>query len=204
MNIRDVINELKTLDLSELRADNIGSWPLVVRVITCILGFVLVLFLLWYSQVRPLDARLDGEIARETQLKQEFSQRAFQAANLEAYRMQLDELDLRLNTLIGQLPVDTEVPGLLEDITETGLASGLNIESIALQPEVAHDYYIELPINIVARGGYHDFATFVSGVAGLPRIVTLHDFDITDTGQPTLTMNILAKTYRYREGAEDE
>ncbi len=203
MNLRDFINELNNLDLSEIRLDNIGSWPVVVRVISYILAFALVLGLMWYTQIRTLNSRLDTEVANEAQLKTQFSQRAFEAANLQAYRMQLEELELRLQTLIDQLPTDTDVPDLLEDVTETGLASGLTIESIALQSEVAHDYYIELPINIVARGGYHDFATFVSGVAGLPRIVTLHDFTISDNGEPTLTMNIQAKTYRYREGAEE-
>ena len=114
------------------------------------------------------------------------------------------DLESRLEALIGQLPSDTEVPGLLEDVTETGLNSGLQIQSIALQSEVAHDYYVELPILIEATGGYHDFAGFVSGVAGLSRIVTLHDFTIdTDPdGQTLLSLSIIAKTYRYK--AEQE
>jgi len=111
------------------------------------------------------------------------------------------ELQDRLDTLISQLPSDTEVPGLLEDITETGLGSGLQIQSIALQEEVSHDYYIELPILMTATGGYHDFATFVSGVSSLPRIVTLHDFQI-DRDSGTLTLDITAKTYRYKEPEE--
>ena len=203
MNIREVIDELNSLDLSEIRLDNIGSWPLVMRILACIISFAGVGGLYWYLQVLPLNSQYENELARETQLRTEFSQRAFEAANLQAYRLQLQELELRLETLIGQLPTDTEVPGLLEDITETGLGSGLSIESISLQPEISHDYYIELPISIVATGGYHDFATFVSGVAGLPRIVTLHDFDIVNTGSAQLTLNIDAKTYRYRNAEEN-
>ena len=202
MDIRATFEELQNLDLSEIRGDNIGSWPLSVRIICCILVFTLAVGGYWYLKIRTSQATLNTQIGQESQLRQEYSTAAYQAANLEAYRLQLTELDLRLQTLIGQLPTDTEVPGLLEDVTETGLGSGLTIENIILQPEIAHDYYVELPINIVATGGYHDFATFVSGVAGLPRIVTLHDFSITPGANSLLTLNIDAKTYRYRDASE--
>ncbi len=101
--------------------------------------------------------------------------------------------------MLAQLPSDTEVPGLLEDITEIGYGSSLEIQSITLQPERAADFYVELPIKIVARGGYHDFGSFVSGVAALPRIVTLHDYTIEE-GRNTnsLQFEVLAKTYRYK------
>lgn len=202
INFRSIIDELQNIDFAEIRLDNLGSWPLLVRILACILALSVAIGLYWYLRINPLNATYDNAVSSETQLREEFSQRAFQAANLEAYQLQLRELELRLETLIGQLPIDTEVPGLLEDVTETGLGSGLTIENIILEPEVAHDYYVELPINIVATGGYHDFATFVSGVAGLPRIVTLHDFSISSTGESLLTMNIDAKTYRYRDSAE--
>lgn len=202
MNIRDVIDELRNIDFSEVRLDNVGSWPLVVRILAGLLVLFIAIGGYWYFRINALNSSFENAVAAETRLRDEYTQRAFQAANLEAYRLQLAELELRLETLIGQLPTDTEVPGLLEDITETGLGSGLTIENIILEPEVAHDYYVELPINIVASGGYHDFATFVSGVAGLPRIVTLHDFSISGTNETLLTMNIDAKTYRYRDAEE--
>lgn len=202
MDIRASFEELKNIDLSEIRGDNVGSWPLSVRIICCILVLILAVGGYWYFKIKESQATLSTEIAAETQLRDQFSSAAFQAANLEAYRLQLTELELRLETLIGQLPTDTEVPGLLEDVTETGLGSGLTIENITLQPEIAHDYYVELPINVIATGGYHDFASFVSGVAGLPRIVTLHDFSITGNNTSLLTLNISAKTYRYRDSAE--
>ena len=201
-DIRQTIQELQNIDFSEIRLDNIGSWPLLVRILACILALAISVGGYWYFRINALNSTFDTSISAETQLREEFSQRAFQAANLEAYRLQLTELELRLESLIGQLPTDTEVPGLLEDVTETGQGSGLTIENIILEPEVAHDYYIELPINIVATGGYHDFATFVSGVAGLPRIVTLHDFSISGGSEVLLTMNIDARTYRYRDSAE--
>jgi type IV pilus assembly protein PilO len=203
MDIKEFIEQINNIDLAEIRADNIGSWPVGVRIVACILAFVLAAGGYYYFRVMPLNTQLENAHNQEGQLKQDFSSRAFQAANLEAYRLQLQELELRLDTLISQLPSDTEVPGLLEDITETGLGSGLTIESIELQPETAHDYYIELPISIEARGGYHDFATFVSGVAGLPRIVTLHDFTIEPSKDGVQTLSIEAKTYRYRQSPEE-
>ena len=112
------------------------------------------------------------------------------------------EMENTFGALLRQLPSDTEVPGLLEDITRTGLGSGLDFEEIKLLPEAAQQFYIELPIQITVVGAYHDLATFVSGVASLPRIVTLHDFDIKplEGGSPgKLRMSILAKTYRYND-----
>ena len=199
MDIKDIIKQINSIDLAEIRADNIGSWPPAVRIIACLLAFVFAAGGDYYLRVMPLNNQLQNARNQEQQLKQDFTARAFQAANLEAYRLQMQELELRLDTLISQLPSDTEVPGLLEDITETGLAAGLTIESIELQPETTHDYYIELPISIEARGGYHDFATFISGVAGLPRIVTLHDFDIRPQSDGVQVLSIEAKTYRYRQ-----
>lgn len=112
-------------------------------------------------------------------------------------------METSFGALLRQLPSDTEVPGLLEDITRTGLGSGLEFEEIKLQPEVAQQFYIELPINIKVIGGYHDLATFVSGVSSLPRIVTLHDFEILpekgEAATSKLRMSIVAKTYRYND-----
>jgi type IV pilus assembly protein PilO len=108
---------------------------------------------------------------------------------------------LSFGALVSQLPSDTEVPGLLEDITNKGMLNGLEFDSIELQEEVAREFYIELPIKIVARGSYHDLGAFISGMAGLPRIVTLHDFRITqeDSQSSILKLEITAKTYRYKE-----
>ena len=104
--------------------------------------------------------------------------------------------------LVRQLPSETEVPGLLEDITNTALGSGLSLQEVALQPEVQRDFYAELPINIRVSGSYHELASFVSSVAGLPRIVTLHDLTIKPTGGDgeQLDMQVVARTYRYRAG----
>jgi type IV pilus assembly protein PilO len=139
---------------------------------------------------------------QEVTLKQEYEKKAFQVANLDAYRQQMVDMEESFGALISQLPSDTEVPGLLEDITNKGLLNGLSISSIDLQPEVSREFYVELPIAIVATGSYHDLGAFVSGMAGLPRIVTLHDFVISGNGENSaaLNMNITAKTYRYKDG----
>lgn len=203
MDVKSTFQELRTLDLSEIRLDNIGRWPLIVRIIACILAFVIILVGFYFVQISKLDEQLDRQAREELRLRDDFSKKAYEASNLEEYKEQMVELESRLEALIGQLPSDTEVPGLLEDVTETGLNSGLQIQSITLQDEVTHDYYVELPILIEATGGYHDFASFVSGVAGLPRIVTLHDFVIDSDDETLLSLSITAKTYRYKTVAED-
>jgi len=197
---QDVIEDLRGLDLGELNAENIGSWPLAVKVIAWVLAFVLVMVLGYFYNISDLRQQLAQVEQKETELKKEFEDKAFKAANLDALRTQMKEMEESFGALISQLPSDTEVPGLLEDITNKGVESGLEIKSIKLQPEVAKEFYIELPINIEVTGTYHDFGTFVSGIAGLPRIVTLHDFKMTsDPKTPgVLSMSISARTYRYK------
>jgi type IV pilus assembly protein PilO len=199
-SFQDVLRDLREIDLGELSVDNIGSWPLAVKVIVWALAFVVCLGLGYAYNISDLRQELAQAETKEGQLKTEFEQKAFKAANLDALRKQMVEMEQSFGALISQLPSDTEVPGLLEDITNKGLESGLEIKSIQLQPEQAKEFYVELPISIEVTGGYHDFGTFVCGIAGLPRIVTLHDFKITqtkDTG--VLSMSIAAKTYRYKD-----
>lgn len=202
MNFAQSMESLKKIDLNDLDFNNIGSWPGALKVIIAVLVFVVLLFLGYHFHLKELQGRLERAEGQEATLRKEFSEKSFKAANLDAYKAQLVEIEDRFGTLLMQLPSDTEVPGLLEDITQMGLDSGLEFESITLQPEVAQQFYIELPIHIAVQGNYHDIATFVSSVAGLPRIVTLHDFDILPTGEGNpdlLKMNILAKTYRYND-----
>ncbi|MEM9624311.1 MAG: type 4a pilus biogenesis protein PilO, partial [Pseudomonadota bacterium] len=143
---------------------------------------------------------LERAEAKELDLREEYEDKAGQAANLEALRQQKIEMEATFDGLLRQLPTDTEVPGLLEDITRTALDNDLTIESIDLQAERKTEFYIELPILVVVEGTYHKIGSFVSGVANLSRIVTLHDFSIKPTAdQPILRMEILAKTYRYLE-----
>ncbi|MBU3055146.1 type 4a pilus biogenesis protein PilO [Pseudomonas indica] len=207
MSLADSLESLKKVDLSDLDVNNLGSWPAPVKVITCILLIVAVLALGYNFHLKDLQAQLEQQQAQEETLKQQFSTKAFQAANLEAYKDQMKEMEESFGALLRQLPSDTEVPGLLEDITRTGLGSGLEFEEIKLQPESVKQFYIELPIQIVVVGGYHDLATFVSGVASLPRIVTLHDFEIKPVDKDSvskLRMSIVAKTYRYNDKGQQQ
>lgn len=201
MSLAQSLESLRKVNLSELDANNLGSWPAPVKVIAAILLLIIVLALGYNFHLKELQEKLDQERVQEETLKQQFTTKAFEAANLEKYREQMAEMEQSFGALLRQLPSDTEVPGLLEDITRTGLGSGLEFEEIKLMPEVTQQFYIELPIQIRVVGGYHDLAAFVSGVASLPRIVTLHDFEIKPvaTGESKLSMSIVAKTYRYND-----
>lgn len=200
MAFQDVIRDLRELDVSELSLDNIGSWPVAIKVAAWGLTFVLVLVIGYVYNISALGDQLAQAQAKEADLKREFEDKAFKAANLAALRAQMKEMEESFGALVSQLPTDTEVPGLLEDITNKGLESGLEIKSIQLQAEQAKEFYIELPISIEVSGTYHDFGTFVSGIAALPRIVTLHDFKMSsDPKSPgVLSMSISARTYRYK------
>ncbi|GAB3284979.1 type 4a pilus biogenesis protein PilO [Parahaliea aestuarii] len=202
MAFEDSMRSLREFDLADLDVDNIGSWPGVIKFILCTLVLVLVLVGGYYYHIQDLRNQLASEQGKEVELKQEYEKKAFQAANLDAYRKQMVEMEETFGALVAQLPSDTEVPGLLEDITNKGLLNGLEIASIVLQNEQAREFYIELPIAIQATGSYHDLGAFISGMAGLPRIVTLHDFSIKAPNANTnrLSMSIVAKTYRYKDG----
>lgn len=203
MNVNEFFNELKDTNVSDLEFNNIGVWPLPFRVLTLLVLFVVILGLGYYFRVSDLNVQNDKLKNEEVRLKKVFEEKAFEAANLESYRRQMLEIEESFSALLSQLPTDTEVPGMLEDITEIGYGSSLEIESITLEPEMAAEFYVELPIRIVASGGYHDFGSFVSGIAGLPRIVTLHDFSIEEVEESSaLRFEVLAKTYRYKSQGE--
>ncbi|MGI9281169.1 MAG: type 4a pilus biogenesis protein PilO [Endozoicomonas sp.] len=200
MSFADSLKKLNELDLGELDLENVGGWPLPVRIIACVLTLGVVLFLGYQLHLSNLQKSYESVISKEKELKDQFRVKAFQAANLDSYRVQMEEMEASFGALVKQLPSDTEVPGLLEDITFTGRGAGLTFETIKLQPEKATEFYIELPISISVSGNYHDIGSFVSGVASLPRIVTLHDFSITpERNGQILKMEILARTYRYND-----
>lgn len=202
MSLAQSLEGLRKIDLADLDLNNLGSWPAAVKVISAVLLAVVTLVMGYQFLIKDSQTQLEEQRSLETTLKEQFSSKAFQAANLEAYRAQLVLMEESFGAMLRQLPGDTEVPGLLEDVTRAGLGSGLEFEEIRLQPEVAQQFYIELPIKISVVGGYHELATFVSGVASLPRIVTLHDFEIKPVQEgraSKLRMGITAKTYRYND-----
>jgi len=197
----DTLEQLNNLDLSDIDWERIGVWPAAARIFLCVLLSAVVGAGTYYLFIEDLNIKLASEVKKEEELRSSFRVKSFQAANLEAYRGQMVEMERTLGALVAQLPSDTEVPGLLEDIDEKGTESNLNIDKISLARERVGEFYVELPINIDVRGGYHDLGAFVSGVAGMPRIVTLHDYDITSKNG-RLQMKIAAKTYRYKSESE--
>ena len=201
MNLADQIKSINNVDLSDLNLEALASWPPLLKIILLSALFVALLVAGFYLHIEDLNKRLKLVEREETTLRLDFEQKAFEAANLAAYKAQLAEMEVRFGALVAQLPSETEVPGLLEDITDKGELNGLSIERIDLLDEQAQNFYVELPIAIQAVGSYHDIGAFISGMAGLPRIVTLHDFEIVTArdAPSTLEISIQAKTYRYGE-----
>lgn len=197
----EFMEQLKDFNLADVDWERVGVWPAPGRIFLCLLAVAAILTGTYFLAVKDRNIQLASVERKEVDLKKTFEKKAFEAANLEKYRIQMQEMEASFDALKKQLPKDTEVPGLLEDIDEKGVDSRLSIESITLKAEVKSEFYVELPIEIIVQGGYHEFGAFVSGVAGMPRIVTLHDYTISKgkSSSGSLRMTIRAKTYRYRE-----
>lgn len=212
MGFSESLESLKGFDPNDIDFNNAGSWPGPVKAIVLIILFAALVFGGYWFMVKDQYSQYDRVAIEEKTLKEQYESRAFKVANLDAFREQMLEMQKSFGALLKQLPAKTEVPGLLEDITNTALGSGLEIKSIQLKPEVSKEFYVELPMEIEVTGTYHDIASFVSGVASLPRIVTLHDMVISvvsknkdDTaGSEKLTMQVSAKTYRYSGDTEPQ
>lgn len=189
-------------DLNELDINNIASWPLPARIFVVAVVFVGVLGLGYWLDIQDQRINLEKVEAKEIDLRQTFEVKARKAANLAAYEQQLEEMTESFGAMLRQLPNKTEVAELLVDISQTGLASGLEFELFKPQAETPREFYAELPISIRVKGGYHEFGNFISGVAALPRIVTVHDVNIAPNKDGELTMDLLAKTYRYMDDEE--
>lgn len=185
-------------DINDLDLSASGNWPIGVKVVCYILIAVLMLGLGWKFYILEKRELLKREVVKEANLKKVYQDKAFQVSRLDALRKQMADVEERFAELTKQLPTEKEVPGLLDDITNLGRESGLSIGLIALAPEVKKEFYIELPIDIRVGGSYHQMGAFVSGIAALDRIVTLHDYSISPSGSG-VSMNIRAKTYRYNE-----
>lgn len=197
----NIVEELQSLDVND-----IGRWPLVFRAAVIGIVFVGVAFMgVWFTVVKDKAPRLERVQQEEQTLRTTFENKQRKAANYDAYRAQLDQIEQSFGTMLRQLPGETEIPSLIVDISQTGLAAGLQEKLFQPQPEIPKDFYAEKPIKIQLSGGYHEIANFVSGVAALPRIVTLHDIDITPEssgGDGQLSLEVTAQTYRYIEEAQ--
>ncbi|MCH8071332.1 MAG: type 4a pilus biogenesis protein PilO [Proteobacteria bacterium] len=194
----NLVEELQNLDVND-----VGRWPLAFRAAVIAIVFVVVLgmgvYLFIIEDKAPQLQRVQDE---EQTLRISFENKQKKAANYDAYKAQLAQMEQSFGTMLRQLPGKTEIPSLIVDISQTGLAAGLQEKLFQPQAEIPKDFYAEKPITISLSGGYHEIANFVSGVAALPRIVTLHDISITPDSQDTydrLTIQVTAKTYRYLE-----
>lgn len=186
-----------------LDLENIGQWPDAPKLVLTIFLAVMVIFLGYIGLVSSKIETLERVQAEEVTLKQSFQTKYHVAANLDLFRAQMIEAEDIFATQLRSLPNSHETPGLLDDITFIGTTSGLDFVKLEWQPEISKEIYIELPIDIEVNGPYHSFGSFVSKIAGLPRIVTLHNFKISileaDTNPDTLNLKLEAKTYRYQE-----
>lgn len=199
MTLDKFFQQFNTLDMN-----NYGSWPLSVK-ITCWILIVLMIALLGYFlAIKSKLENISNAQAQEQNLLNEFREKDSKLRNLQQLQAQLQEMEANFNQQLEQLPKETEIPGLVEDINVSGVNSGLKFKNIRLENEIKQEFFIEQPISIEATGDYHAFGSFVSGIAALPRIVTLHDFDISaienkekKTDIPQVTYNVKAKTYRY-------
>jgi type IV pilus assembly protein PilO len=202
MSLADSLKSLNEFDINDLDVNNAGVWPAPIKFIVVLIIFGLIAGGGYWFFIKDQYAQLERVERTEQELRKTYEEKAYQVANLEVFKAQMAEMEETFGALVRQLPSETEVPGLLEDITNTALGSGLALQEVKLQPEQRRDFYSELPINIRVSGSYHELASFVSSVASLPRIVTLHDLTIKPTGGDAdrLDMQVLARTYRYRAG----
>jgi type IV pilus assembly protein PilO len=195
------LEELRSLDPKEP-----GRWPLPVRVGVAAAFFVVLTGALFYTLVwSERKPELEAQEIEERRLREEFRTKHQKAVNLSVYEQQLKDIERSFGALLRQLPGKTEVPNLLVDISQTGLAAGLEEKLFQPLPIVKKDFYAELPIKIRLTGSYHEFGEFVSGIAALPRIVTLHDIEIkpeVTTAFDQLTLEVTARTYRYLDEEE--
>ncbi len=197
----NIVEELKSLDIND-----VGRWPFVFRAAVIAAVFVAVCVLgIWFTIIKDKAPVLDRAQQEEQELKIAFENKQRKAANYDAYRAQLSQIEQSFGTMLRQLPGKTEIPSLIVDISQTGLAAGLQEKLFRPEAEIPRDFYAEKPIRIRLSGGYHEIANFVSGIAALPRIVTLHDIDITRESNDNfdrLSLEVTAQTYRYLEEAQ--
>ena len=198
----NLVEELQSLD-----ANDVGRWPLLFRAAVIVIVFVAVtgLGIYWFI-IEDKAPQLERERGVEQELRVTFENKQKKAANYEEYKEQLAQIQQSFGTMLRQLPGETEIPSLIVDISQTGLAAGLQEKLFVPQPEIPRDFYAEKPIQIRLTGSYHEIGNFVSGIAALPRIVTLHDINITPEdreGFDNLSMEVTAKTYRYIDEEAD-
>lgn len=194
------------LSLSELDFNESGEWPGIIKTLAILLLCILVWGGGYYFIIKDKQTELLGLEQKEQQLRNEFEVKTAKAVNLEAYKEQMVEMKIAFASMLKQLPRKSEVADLLIDISRTGLINGLQFELFKPEGERPIDFYAELPISMKVTGTYHQFGDFVSGIAALPRIVTLHNLTMAPLGKDSgkMSLTITAKTYRYFDQGSDE
>lgn len=187
---------------NDIDFENIGGWPKLVKIVFAAFLSICVIGGSYYLFIADAIDIMEAEQAKEIQLREDFENKYRLAANLKLYREQLVVMEAQFAELLKMLPSENEMPGLLDDLTFVATDAGLRINSLDWDNEIERDFYIEFPIKMAVEGDYHEIGNMVSGVAKLPRIVSLHDFVIKRNDAGELSMDILAKTYRFKEGAE--
>jgi len=194
----NIVEELQSLDVND-----VGRWPAAFRGAVIGLVFLGVVGLgIWFTIIKDKSPQLQRAQDDEVQLRLTFENKQHKAANYDKYKAQLAQIEQSFGTMLRQLPGKTEIPSLIVDISQTGLAAGLQEKLFQPQSEIPRDFYAEKPIKIRLSGSYHEIANFVSGVAALPRIVTVHNINMAPGENGELSMDILAKTYRYMDEEE--
>ncbi len=209
---------LSEIDINDIDFREAGNWPLAGKAVLVVLVIAVVLGAGYYFLISSQLEQLDAVALKEQQLRQEFIEKQRVAANLEAFRIQLKQMETDLEVLLRQLPTGTEMPDLLEDVSNTGKQNGLEFELFKPESEKLQDFYAAKPITIKAKATYHQFGAFVSGVAALPRIVTLENAKLTNVkasgrgnkldakgaadGEP-LQIEATLQTYRYMDEANE-
>ncbi len=198
MAMKDTLEQIKNFDPNNVDFDKMGVWPVPAKAFVLILLVFAIFALTYYVKISDLNDELEEVRAKEISLRKSYETKSFEAANLDAYKAQMVEMDKTFKSLLSRLPSDSQVPGLLDDIGSKGRESGLTINATTMESERAAEFYIEVPFRINVDGGYHDMAGFISGIASMPRIVTLHNYSITKKSGGLLNMQIAAKTYKYK------
>ncbi|GLS82171.1 type 4a pilus biogenesis protein PilO [Paraferrimonas haliotis] len=192
----------KEFDINDLDLENMGSWPIQIKAIFAAILLAAVVYGGHYFFISDRLQSLEQAQAEEQTLRGDFQMKYRLAANLMLYREQLKELEARFAELLKMLPSENEMPGLIDDMSYVAADAGLAIGSLEWEQEIERDFYIEFPIRMSVTGNYHEYGEFVSGVARLPRIVSLHDFKVTKSDSGGVNVEVLAKTYRFKEGAQ--
>jgi type IV pilus assembly protein PilO len=192
----NVVEELQSLDVND-----VGRWPTAFRAAVIVIVFAAVVGLgIYFTIIKDKRPTLQRAEADEVQLRLTFENKQRKAVNFDEYKDQLEQIEQSFGTMLRQLPGETEIPSLIVDISQTGLAAGLQEKLFVPQSEIPKDFYAEKPINIRLTGSYHEIGNFISGIAALPRIVTLHNITITPESTDSfdiLSMEVIAQTYRY-------